>query len=75
MTTTTTQTEKTTPVAAEADAPARKSKNFRQLPDIENFYRFVYENDLRREAKILLESIWTAYIKRKKQQRKAEMLH
>ncbi|MBI2521962.1 MAG: hypothetical protein HYV97_16215 [Bdellovibrio sp.] len=57
------------------DVPIQRIKNFRELPDIENFYRFIYENDLRREAKLLLESIWTAYIKRKKQQRKAETRH
>ncbi|HAZ12045.1 MAG: hypothetical protein A2X86_06665 [Bdellovibrionales bacterium GWA2_49_15] len=57
------------------DVPVQRVKNFRELPDIENFYRFIYENDLRRETKMLLESIWTAYIKRKKQQRKAEARH
>ena len=57
------------------DVPVQRIKNFRELPDIENFYRFIYENDLRRETKLLLEAIWTAYIKRKKQQRKAEARH
>lgn len=32
-------------------------RNFRNIPDIENFYRFVYENDLRRETKLVLASI------------------
>ena len=32
-------------------------KNFRSNPDVENFYRFIYENDLRQEAKLCLESI------------------
>ncbi len=57
------------------DVPVRRVKNFRELPDIENFYRFIYENDLRREAKLLLEAVWTAFIKRKKHQKKAETRH
>ena len=32
-------------------------KNVRSNPDVENFYRFIYENDLRQEAKLCLESI------------------
>tara|TARA_R110000868_G_scaffold42895_1_gene144651 strand:- start:2639 stop:2842 length:204 start_codon:yes stop_codon:yes gene_type:complete len=32
-------------------------RNFRTIPDIENFYRFVYENDLRRETKLVLSLI------------------
>lgn len=32
-------------------------RNFRTIPDIENFYRFVYENDLRRETKLALSVI------------------
>ena len=32
-------------------------RNFRTAIDIENFYRFVNDNDLRREAKIMLELI------------------
>ena len=36
--------------------------------DIENFYRFVYDNDLRREAKLALSEIYKA-IKPKKSRR------
>ena len=32
------------------EATASSLKNFRHHPDIENFYRFIYENDLRYEA-------------------------
>ncbi|PIP91063.1 MAG: hypothetical protein COW01_08485 [Bdellovibrionales bacterium CG12_big_fil_rev_8_21_14_0_65_38_15] len=32
-------------------------RNFRTIPEIENFYRFVYENDLRRETKLVLSLI------------------
>jgi hypothetical protein len=35
---------------ASADAAAGSLKNFRHHPDIENFYRFIFENDLRYEA-------------------------
>jgi len=30
--------------------PAKSTKNFHNYPDIENFFRFVYENELRHEA-------------------------
>lgn len=36
--------------AATADTTAGSLKNFRHHPDIENFYRFIFENDLRYEA-------------------------
>jgi hypothetical protein len=35
---------------AGAETTAGSLKNFRHHPDIENFYRFIYENDLRYEA-------------------------
>jgi len=35
---------------AGAETSAGSLKNFRHHPDIENFYRFIYENDLRYEA-------------------------
>lgn len=33
------------------------AKRFRQSPEIEAFYRFVYENDLREEALLVLDDI------------------
>jgi len=36
--------------AATIEASAGSLKNFRHHPDIENFYRFIYENDLRYEG-------------------------
>lgn len=36
--------------AASAETAAGSLKNFRHHPDIENFYRFIYENDLRYEG-------------------------
>lgn len=40
-------------------------KNFRHHPDMENFYRFIYENDLRQEALTILNEMMV-----EKQQRK-----
>ena len=48
----------TNSAAAGATAEAKPTvRNFRNIPDIENFYRFVYENDLRRETKLVLAAI------------------
>lgn len=49
-------------------------RNFRTAIDIENFYRFVNDNDLRREAKIMLEVIQQKVlitVKKKKKETKA----
>ncbi len=49
-------------------------RNFRTAIDIENFYRFVNDNDLRREAKIMLELIQQKVlitVKKKKKETKA----
>ncbi len=37
--------------------PAKTIRNFRSIPEIEAFYRFVNNNDLRREAKVLFEVV------------------
>ncbi|MBI3535597.1 MAG: hypothetical protein HY072_08975 [Deltaproteobacteria bacterium] len=34
-------------------------KSFRHHPDMENFYRFIYENDLRHEALTILDEVLT----------------
>ncbi|MGK5084025.1 hypothetical protein WDW37_12075 [Bdellovibrionota bacterium FG-1] len=34
-------------------------KNFRHHPDMENFYRFIYENDLRHEALAIIDDVLT----------------
>ena len=49
-------------------------RNFRTAIDIENFYRFVNDNDLRKEAKIMLEIIQAKVmlsVKKKKKEAKA----
>ncbi len=43
--------------AATAETAAGSLKNFRHHPDIENFYRFIYENDLRYEALEIIDAM------------------
>ncbi|MBY0470913.1 hypothetical protein K2X30_07055 [bacterium] len=52
--------------AASTTEMSASFKNFRHHPDMENFYRFIYENDLRHEALEILDEIIT-----QKQARKA----
>ena len=40
-----------------SDSLPTSTKKFRQSPEIEGFYRFVYENDLQREAFEILDLI------------------
>jgi hypothetical protein len=47
---------------------------FRHNPDIENFYRFVYENSLRREAKMIFEKVLEK-IARPKKKKKSKISH
>ena len=42
---------------AGAETAAGSLKNFRHHPDIENYYRFIYENDLRYEALEIIDVI------------------
>ena len=46
-------------------------RNFRTAIDIENFYRFVNDNDLRKEAKIMLEIIQAKVMASVKKTKKA----
>ena len=41
-------------------------RNFRKSPEVENFYRFISENDLRREALMILEVITSKLVQKKK---------
>ena len=47
-------------------------KKFRQSPEIEGFYRFIYENDLRSEAIKILNRIIIQRRKEKKAKAKAK---
>jgi hypothetical protein len=60
-----------TDAAAQANAN-KVSGNFRHSDDIQNFYRFVNENNLRREAKTLLEVIYSKLQVKKKRRRGAK---
>jgi hypothetical protein len=44
-------------VFVQSDSLPTSTKKFRQSPEIEGFYRFVYENDLQREAFEILDKI------------------
>lgn len=41
----------------QSDNIPSSAKKFRQSPEIEGFYRFIFENDLQREALVILERI------------------
>lgn len=45
-------------------------KKFRQSPEIEGFYRFVYENDIRKEALDVIEKLLSS----RKAQKQAEKI-
>jgi hypothetical protein len=53
----------------QSDSLPTSLKKFRQSPEIEGFYRFVYENDLQREALEILEQI---VMRRKAEKQKAK---
>ena len=59
---------------AEGSAESAKGgRNFKTSQDVEAFYRFVHENGLRREARMVLEGVHArmkALTKRKKRGRK-----
>ena len=46
-----------TPGKTEEGASPMTPKNFRNHPDMENFFRFIYENDLRLEALDIIDDI------------------
>ncbi len=48
----------------------RTLRNFRSAPDIEHFYRFLHENDLRREAKMILDRVVKALAPKKRRKKK-----
>ncbi|OIQ19062.1 MAG: hypothetical protein BM556_07185 [Bacteriovorax sp. MedPE-SWde] len=60
---------KQTAVATEGEA-VKGIKNFRSSPDIENFYRFIHENGLRKEAKAVLELVNVTLNPKAKKKRK-----
>jgi hypothetical protein len=56
---------------AEERAMSLNLRSFRNQQDVEKFYRFVVENDLRREAKMVLDKIFVEVASQKKKRRAA----
>ncbi|MDR3607367.1 MAG: hypothetical protein P4M08_08305 [Oligoflexia bacterium] len=50
-------------------------KNFRHHPDMENFYRFIYENDLRHEALAIIDTMMADKLARKSAKTSAKSKH
>jgi hypothetical protein len=70
-----TTTTATDDKATAAPAPeAMTIKNFRSNGDIENFYRYIHENGLRREAFMLMEYALSKVAKVRKGKRAAKTL-
>ena len=53
---------------------ARASKNFRNATDIENLFRLISDNDLRREAKMILSNVVARFKAVKKKRKKSKKL-
>lgn len=53
-----------------SDSLPASIKKFRQSPEIEGFYRFIFENDLQREAHEILERI---IFRRKQEKAKSKL--
>ena len=51
-------------------APSASIKNFKNSSEVENFYRFIHENNLRGEAKSLVELVLKRITPPKKRGRK-----
>jgi len=51
-----TTTNKDQPTAQEV--VVKISRNFRNTSEVENFYRFIHDNDMRREARALLDHVY-----------------
>ncbi len=61
-------------IPMEAPAEAMTIKTFRTNSDIENFYRFIHENGLRREAHMLMEYAMKRVAKLRKSKRSKNTL-
>lgn len=40
-------------------------RTFKKTPEVESFYRFVYDNNLHKEARLILEKIYNDVLNRK----------
>jgi hypothetical protein len=66
--------EMTTPNDKTAMPEVMTIKNFRSNGDIENFYRYIHDNGLRREALMLMEYAISKVARARKGKRKAATL-
>lgn len=55
---------------SQEELPVKGIRSFRSNVDVENFYRFVHENNLRREAKMLLDIAYAQIVKSQKKRKK-----
>lgn len=60
--------------AAPAAPEVMTLKNFRSNADIENFYRFIHDNGLRREASVMMEYAMDKLRKARKLKRAAKTI-
>ena len=58
----------------EGQGTARNTKNFRNATDIENLFRLISDNDLRREAKMILANVVARFKAVKKKRKKSKKL-
>ncbi len=51
-------------------------RTFKKTPEVEGFYRFVYDNNLQKEARLILEKIYTDFLNKKapKKRRRSKKL-
>lgn len=54
---------------------AKSGLNFKNSSEVQNFYRFVSENNLRKEAEFLLKLVTKALTPKKKRGRAKKVLH
>lgn len=62
--------EKVTKTVKKTSEAVSLTRGFRSNADVENFYRFVSEHGLRKEAKLVLENILAAMGKKTKKSKK-----
>ncbi len=51
--------------------PKANIRTFRSSPEVENLYRFISDNNIRREAHMVIEAIFKSYKAREKALKKA----
>lgn len=57
-------------VVKNAESQANGIRSFKASSDVEDFYRFVHENDFRREAQVMLQAVHDLMSKQSKKGKK-----